>query len=80
MYGLRVDAARLGHGIERVERGVTKVVEKIAVDIVSAGSGDCVYDAAGSVTELRALGGRADLKLLDGIQAVDVRRRGAAAW
>jgi hypothetical protein len=35
-YGLRVDATRFGHRIGGVERGVTKVVEKISVNSVSA--------------------------------------------
>ena len=60
-------------GIEGVEVRIAEVVEGVAVEVVGAGLGDGVDLTAGGLAEFDGVVGCLSLKLLDGVDGVDVR-------
>ena len=69
---VRGESLELVVGVKRVEAGRAVVVEGVAVELVGAGLGDGVDDAAGGLAKLGRIAGDGRLELLDGIEREDV--------
>ena len=77
--GSVVERLVLAVGVERVQVGITQVVEDVAMELVRAALGDGVDLAAGGLAELDRVVRGLGLELLDGVDRVDVRRARCAA-